>query len=377
MKKQILLPLIMAAAVLFLACGEDNKSSAAIETDYAYDESGSLVVYPEQQMYVTTVVRSEDVCTVDTAAGVYLWQHILKRPDVDSMYYEFHGDTLVTYQVYLTYDYPDGDPDSQIELVEKKERYGDMYIGGTPNLLYGTWKTLPCEYNSETMETECEETFWSAEVTYAENTYSAKYQSSFERYKAIYVADNYMKSEFMAELYKGLSSNYGCCGWGDVTDKYDEERLAGIIAEKGIVIQSQTPTSETFVLGGKTYNVLVKQVSYEMYGQSYAVDVSSDGVTCSWFNHDEEVREPLCKAENKDKLSLDYSYDVNGNRYDYAYEYRETNFAEFRRCLDSIKLGLENPDNMGLYKKSTVEDFPQTFKDRREKQLRRLMKYAE
>lgn len=372
MKKQILFLLVMAEAVLFSACGED-KPSAATESDIAYNsESGSLVVYPEQQLYVTTVVRSEDVCTVDTAAGVYLWQHMLKRPDVDSMYYEFHGDTLVTYHMYWTLGYPD-----EVGLVRGKSTYGDMYIGGTPNVLYGTWKTLPCEYNSKTMETECSETYWSAEVTYAENTYSVKYQSSFERFKAIYVADNYMKSEFMAELYNGLSSNYGCCGWGDVTDKYDEERLAGIIAEKGIVIQSQTPTSETFILGGKTYNVLVKQVSYEMNGQSYAVDVSSEGVTCSWFNHDENVSESLCRAENKDKLSLDYSYDVNGNRYDYAYEYRETNFAEFRLCLDGLKRGTEYSNNTGLYKKSAVEDFPQTFNDRREKQLRRLMKYAE
>lgn len=372
MKKQILLHLIMAEAVLFLACGEDNKPSATIATDSAYDESGSLVVYPEQQMYVTTVVRSEDVCTVDTAAGVYLWQNMLKAPDVDSMYYEFHGDTLVTYHMYWTLGYPD-----QVGLVRGKSTYGEMYIGGTPNVLYGTWKTLPCEYNSETMETECSETFWTAEVTYAENTYSVKYQSSFERFKAIYVTDYYTKSGFMVGLYTGLSPSYGCCSLSDVTEKYDEERLAGIIAEKGIVIQSQTPTSETFVVGGKVYDVQVKQVSYEKHNQSFAVDVSSGGVTCSWQYYEEDISEPLCRAENKDELGLDYSYDVNGNRYDYAYGYWKSNSMEFRICLDGLKRGAENPDNAGLYKKSTVEDFPQTFKDRREKQLRRLMKYAE
>lgn len=100
-------------------------------------------------------------------------------------------------------------------------------------------------------------------------------------------------------------------------------------------------------------------------------------MTCSWQYYEEDISEPLCRAENKDELGLDYSYDVNGNRYDYAYGYWKSNSMEFRICLDGLKRGAENPDNMGLYKKSTVEDFPQTFKDRREKQLRRLMKYAE
>lgn len=411
MKKLISLSLSVMALAILSACGEDSSSAAGAGADNTMtrETRASLVEYPEENLFVQTTFRSEDVCVVykreywDEITDMYTvtidslrWQNMTRRPNVDSMFYEFHGDTLVTYDSYWTGDYIN---DVYVPVM-RKETYGEMYVGGTPGVLYGTWRTLPCEYDSQSGMTTCEDTYWNGQVTFTkgvetnvdgkmafvDGAVSTKIVYSFNRFKELRLTEDYMRSEFMYYLYLAFTSNH----WDlyptdiyptDIMYKINQQKLDSVIAEHGISVQNSTKTSETFIFGGKSFDVHVSQASYEMYSRDVMLEIASEGVTCALYYHTSDMSPDLCRDENKESIDLESRTDVDGNTYYYAYSYLNSNNNEFRACLTSIKPArqiddLLNPYNVALYKKSTKQS-RESFDERREKQLRRLEKYAE
>lgn len=101
-----------ASAMLLAACGDDSSTNASGNT---LTRTGSLFVDEEHQLIVITPdPYYENKCVLEGEA--LTWKNVQQHKDADSMKYEFHGDTLLFYNI------DEGDT----------SHYGEMWVGVPP-----------------------------------------------------------------------------------------------------------------------------------------------------------------------------------------------------------------------------------------------------
>ena len=139
-----LVAVIAAFAALMTACGNDSSTGAEIQGEAFTGEPvtfltpGTYTVNKKkQQLVMAKDVGRQDVCNFEN--GKYSWGPAKKAAVPDTFKYEFHGDTLVLFEV----------------LFGETSEYGAMYVGGKGGKIEGTWMNAECEYISYSDETEC------------------------------------------------------------------------------------------------------------------------------------------------------------------------------------------------------------------------------
>jgi hypothetical protein len=163
--------------------GKDQAAGDFTRTGtYTVDEANNLLM-------VAIDDPTEKACVAEGENLV--WKSIPFYTPIDTSKYEFRGDTLIVY------DFDDG-------IVGE----GQMFVGGTPGKLDGTWRLTDCEVDEETRETECYE----GETRYREVTYTfsnGTISSTLKPHLDLYVADrdDFTNSAFMVQLYSTLSGS--------------------------------------------------------------------------------------------------------------------------------------------------------------------------
>lgn len=364
-----------ASAMLLAACGDDSSTNASGNT---LTRTASLFVDEEHQLIVITPdPYYENECVVEGEA--LTWKNVQQRIRADSMKYEFHGDTLLFYNI------DDGDT----------SHYGEMWVGGTAGKIYGAWTYTHCEYYNTENDTRCYDSKYH-KITY--NISSGKVTGTQEIYFDQYLSDinnsDLTKSNFLLELYKALSGQHYSDVWvPDIFDVYGEnnddiEYYNKTIVDNGVNIIASTKRQQTFSIGDKTFTVDIKKVDLSLDGYQENRDISidvTDGVTtCSATYIKKALNAELCKTENAalfDEDDYDHMTDNNGNEYIYVDRMRMYNEDEFDMCIKSIAVqSTENDDLVDypanvLYKKASAQD--RGYETRYENLLRKWAKYSE
>lgn len=367
--KKFLLAVFAASALMMVACGDDGSSDAG---NVVMTQRAALSVDEAQQMLVVTEPESyQDKCVREPDSSI-IWKNVkLNDERLVKMKYEFLGDTLVLY------GFEDGELDN----------YGEMYLGGTPGKLYGTWNGISCEHSRGEGVTECyekEARYVKYTINFSEREISANYEYNYDLYLEDIEAKGYMNSDFMLDLYQLIQFGYG---YGEIYadqiydfDEYEDGNLQTGIEEFGIEIVESSEKSQTFKQNGKTLTVSLDKIDMnldEYADEEVEISISlTDGSTTC--NLDYEKRNPtkaMCKAENVDNLRFEEDYDDDGNEYEWAYRYRATNTDEFVHCVCQM-LGYEDHVVAPfLYKKAVEKDSAR--KDRLQKHLKKMQKLVE
>lgn len=301
--------------------GKDQAAGDFTRTGtYTVDEANNLLM-------VAIDDPTEKACVAEGENLV--WKSIPFYTPIDTSKYEFRGDTLIVY------DFDDG-------IVGE----GQMFVGGNPGKLDGTWRLTDCEVDEETRETECYE----GETRYREVTYTfsnGTISSTLKPHLDLYVADrnNFTNSAFMVQLYSTLSGSDRGVYPSSVLEN-DSASNSTAIALNGVNIVEQTNTHEVFEMGGKTYEITIKKVAITpttnglfMGNGDLEIQLEvSDGTSVCNLNHVvRNVDESLCKDEYAGNIRIDDdAEDSNDVQYSLAYRYEKTTYDEFEDCLGSL-----------------------------------------
>lgn len=301
--------------------GKDQAAGDFTRTGtYTVDEANNLLMVAiDDPMEKACVAEGENL----------VWKSIPFYTPIDTSKYEFRGDTLIVY------DFDDG-------MVGE----GEMFVGGTPGKLDGTWRLTDCEVDRETRETECYE----GETRYREITYTFSngiISSTLKTHLDLYVADrdDFTNSGLMAQLYNFLNdSDRGI--YPNTIFENDPSSVKAAIATYNITIVEQTKSHEVFEMNGKNYEVTIKKVAmtpttnglFMGNGDLELQMEVSDGTSVCNLNHVvRNVDESLCKDEYAGNIRIDDdAEDSNDVQYSLAYRYEKTSYDEFEDCLGSL-----------------------------------------
>jgi hypothetical protein len=301
--------------------GKDQAAGDFTRTGtYTVDEANNLLMVAiDDPMEKACVAEGENL----------VWKSIPFYTPIDTSKYEFRGDTLIVY------DFDDG-------MVGE----GQMFVGGTPGKLDGTWRLTDCEVDEETRETECYE----GETRYREITYTFSngiISSTLKTHLDLYVADrdDFTNSGLMAQIYNVLNgSDRGI--YPNTIFENDPSSVKAAIATYNITIVEQTKSHEVFEMNGKNYEVTIKKVAmtpttnglFMGNGDLELQMEVSDGTSVCNLNHVvRNVDESLCKDEYAGNIRIDDdAEDSNDVQYSLAYRYEKTSYDEFEDCLGSL-----------------------------------------
>lgn len=331
--KKSLIAALATSSIFFMACGDDGNPSSAGGNSGSNDDSivttASLFVDEDEHLLALTpdnLYEKQCVVGLDTTLS---WKDVKKLTGSSvSKKYEFRGDTLVIY------DYVDGHQDE----------FGEMFVGGTADNIYGTWQSTFCDYNRNEQTTACHEIerrYIDRTFKFSKGKFTANLDYHFDKYIEELTAEGYMKSYFMYLLYRGLSGGYVESEPTAIL-RAEEYIVEGAIKDYGVSISSSTKTDQTFTIGEKTYTITIQKadISFNVqeFSSSYdiAISVTDGNKTCNLNYKKMFVTKELCKVENVDKLSIDNDEDADGNEYFHAYLYRDHNNDEFEECIASI-----------------------------------------
>ena len=223
----------------------------------------------------------------------------------------FRGDTLLLTRKRAVKDAYDGE---QVAFDESM-----IFVGGTPGVLDGVWRRVPCIYRNTNMYCD-------------DNGYDEffKFDGDKVEYRTADRFDyNYVETYFVEELFGFMRAQTYTMNLGDVFYRSD---LAYAMKESNITVLDKSNRSMKFVYGEKTFDLTVDYISYQ---DSVAVTLKSGDVTCvGTYREIQDVSDGMCRDENAAYLMEDDSE---------AYIYVKSNRREFETCVNGI-LGRESSD---------------------------------
>ena len=328
-----------ASAMLMAACGDDSSTNAngsssngssfsGSSEDGVFSRTASLYVNEAEHSFIMSVENWEDMmCVVE--GDNYTWKKVNVNIDPDTSIYDFHGDTLVLYDVY------NGKPDYD---------YGDLLVGGTAGNLYGKWTFTGCDYNNEEGTTECykSQKYYNRTLTFSKGKVKVDYQIFYDLYKEDH--SDYMNSYFMAQVLRTLGGSYPEAYLYEIW-YIDSSSVQSSVERTGAVFTSKTKTNATFEMGEKRYTVNVKHADMSLQTEGYFAanenkDVQvevSDGVTvCTAESFSHYMDANFCKAEYKENLRTDEWEYSNHEKFIAAEKYSTNNENDFEQCIAGI-----------------------------------------
>ena len=339
-KKDIVFSSILAATILS-ACGDNSSSSTNAENDNPssssignntqplpawFDDAEkvhyNLFVDEDAQTFTISLSEQSNMACVIDGDNVE-WMSVPSIFD-ETYKYDFVGDTLVLY--FWNRDDVDFSTD------------GGMYVGGTAGNLYGSWKYIPCLYDSEKSKSKCSDNSHEAIAIFSDkNVTTAEQNPDDETF-------DYMSSSFRESLLSALDDGREWVPYiEELTDPAREKKEFASIKESSI-----TKTGETFKYKGTTYTVNVPVYSFPdfAYNRTITIEIASAEKKCTGsLNISFKISKELCTNENRSNFSTAIFEDANGNTFRYAKRYEKDNNGEFRRCLGEL-FGFEDIDSL-------------------------------
>ena len=388
MKKSLTL-MLAATSAFFFACSDDSSSDNGTGGNggkVTIEYSGSIKVDAENQTMVVAIPEKEEAC-VNEDAGVYKWRTVDFGTDTSYSKYMFVGDTLVII------DCDEMDDEGKLHDCDYG---GQMLVGGKKGNVNGTWRAVPCMYDTEDTTSICfkpcsevkggkltdeemdkaltvrrslkededlltamtapvsidsnlidrmtcltpeeltKKGFNEGTVTISGNSISAKVTSYYKVDTDDDVFDDYMNSEFMSRFYSNLADgDPSLPGFGnlDEEDSSDVERYRELA---GVTVLKQTKNSVSFKFLDKTFSLNVKEYSKSIDKVVTAFGIEFDGTRCDFQEEYGEVTKNTCTSNYGEFFDKDTEKDANGNSITVAYEYEKSNYKIFDNCIDNM-----------------------------------------
>lgn len=343
MKKYISISMLFAG-FLFAACSDNSSSSS---TDNGHEgEIAEIKPINIEKVYDITVNKETQVIKLKTIEeyacvdveekGKYEWKSV-GTTTIDSIKYEFQGDTLVTYRM--------REEDYENDLEPEFEGPGRMYVGGKSGKLDGTWKSTGCYYGFNfNCDYDTEEGF---------DQYRNKYELKFSGNTLTYTREShsleldYIKTGFRKKFLESLEEGFFNLLITDIFWNTNED----LKKLKRIKLKEHTATGETFTMDDSiTVSVNVKK--YEEFVESFrgdrqlaSIEISANGKTCTGIYEMVSVMSSeFCKDENARYFSKRLQYDANGDQYMGVRHYEKHNYTDFNICLYEILLNISEDD---------------------------------
>ena len=284
---------LLASTLFFFACSDDNSASSSENSETSEYQHVSIDK-EKHRIVVDQDAHTEEFCTL--YQGSFNWGEISYEADQgsDVTTYEIHGDTLVVF-FYGNTDDP------------------HYYLGGSTDKIYGTWKNINCsKYQDKTIcqpqeERDFREQYDEFILTISEN----KFQEEVVYKPAYFKYDDYMNSVYIPNLYAALENDYTWPSIGMFGTLFSPEQTSYIKAiekEHNIDVLEQTKTAKKFKLGGKTYEVKVKDVERDSLNYKVAISVKSGDKECTYEERQVNVTKKNCKDQTTEGLQ-DYDAD--------------------------------------------------------------------
>ncbi|MBR2198811.1 MAG: hypothetical protein IJ909_10505 [Fibrobacter sp.] len=388
MKKSLTL-MLAATSAFFFACSDDSSSDNGTGGNggkVTIEYSGSIKVDAENQTMVVAIPEKEEAC-VNEDAGVYKWRTVDFGTDTSYSKYMFVGDTLVII------DCDEMDDEGKLHDCDYG---GQMLVGGKKGNVNGTWRAVPCMYDTEDTTSICfkpcsevkggkltdeemdkaltvrrslnededlltamtapvtidsnlidrmtcltpeeltKKGFNEGTVTISGNSISAKVTSYYKVDTDDDVFDDYMNSEFMSRFYSNLADgDPSLPGFGnlDEEDSSDVERYRELA---GVTVLKQTKNSVSFKFLDKTFSLNVKEYSKSIDKVVTAFGIEFDGTRCDFQEEYGEVTKNTCTSNYGEFFDKDTEKDADGNSITVAYEYEKSNYKIFDNCIDNM-----------------------------------------
>ena len=329
--KYSLVAVVAAFATLMTACGNDSSTGAEMQREVFTGEPvtfltpGTYTVNKKkQQLVMAKDVGKQDVCNFEN--GKYSWGPAEKAAEPDTFKYEFHGDTLVLFEV----------------LHGKTSDYGAMYVGGKGGKIEGTWINVECEYISYSEETKCYDGGYKKySLEFSNGKYTKKTDHYFDDYHKEVENTNFVYNFIIYELYEGL------VGWSpnmflpNIFGSDGDEKIDSTIQKYGIKILESSDSSQTFTVRKKTYTFKVNQAEQSLGAtgrilMEINVEVTDGKTTCVGDYHLREVEKEQCSAKYED------DYMISSDHYDRDHPVKDRtaylleNIEEFEKCIAGI-----------------------------------------
>lgn len=264
------------------------ESSSSVESSEKSSSSVSsgnsrIIVDEENQALVYNYDGDVSFCQVDGRSLNYRTVHQTRKYVMYN--YRFVGDTLVL----LSPNYKECDPDNP-DLWDYIDDYSTVLVGGGSDTPYGTWTMLRDYYYD----------FFKEKIVYKPS------QSTAERVRIVEISrdnfstgfvgldgsplksfDDYTNSVFMKYLYEGMSNTGIPTGFDQFGYNYHmfedwTKYMPEIQQNAGVEIISRTNTKVTFSLKNREYTFEVTDVfNNDYYDRGFSAVLTSNGKSCS------------------------------------------------------------------------------------------------
>ena len=310
-----------------------SSLSTSSENLYTYIATGSLSIDESQKLIeITLDAQDNNICVIGSD-GSASWKEVKIMGTSIPTLYEFHGDTLVTYD--YNEDYTDD--------------IGDLFIGGTSGNIYGTWNALGCVYYRETSITDCDIKtyhYTSVSINFSPEIFTRTAKINIDRLYETIKESDIMSTFFMYDVYRVLHKGNGYIEASDIYYKSSSPTdLQTVIKNNEVTILSNSNMNQTFTIGSKTFTVSVLKIEqpiidleHNMIDTYFSVAVTDGQTTCQLDYTRKNVTQDLCKAEYKKFFFTQSVKDINGNEYTQARTQDISNEEEFNTCVKSIAI---------------------------------------
>ena len=282
---------LLASTLFFFACSDDNSASSSENSETAEYQHVSIDK-EKQRIVVDQDAHTEEFCTLHQDS--FNWGEVsyeaTQGSDVTT--YEIHGDTLVVFFYGMT-DAP------------------HYYLGGSTDKIYGEWKNIGCSKYQDKIncqsqkERDFREQYEELILTISEN----KFQEEIVYKPAYFKYSDYMNSAYLSNLYAVLENDYTWTSIGMFGTLFSPEQasyIKDIEKEHNIEVLEQTKNTKKFKLGGKTYEVQIKDVERDSLDYKVSISVKSGDKECSYEERQVNTTKENCKDQTTEGM-LDYN----------------------------------------------------------------------
>ena len=267
----------VAATLMICACSDDNGTSVDKEeiagpNHVTIDKAQKAIIFQWSDY-------SEELCIWDK--GTFHWDMSESKSGADTSYYETHGDTLIVY------------------FNNKREYDPHYYLGGSTDKIFGEWTNIECMaydgnvYCTDEDERKFKETYYSTVLTISENEFQEKfvYKPAFFKY------DDYMNSYYLMGVYTFLRypNINPPTSLSALRNPWQESLVKTFEKDNGITTLEKTKTSRSFEISGKKFELKVTEVERDSIYYKLAVEIGSEGTTCSYSEDATKLTKDSCK----------------------------------------------------------------------------------
>lgn len=312
-------------AMAITACNDDSStsptnnesvsSSENAETGASSTEEVQIISLDESSQTIQTrTISSKNICIADDDTSHFSMQKIDLESVEETTHYEFIGDTLVLF-----------DYDSSTNSIDSSD--GLLWIGGKAGTLQGSWKSLPCTYQDD--RNDC---------NYIGSPFETRMDIQDKIYQETVLAPfDFSRSTLSFRIIRYFLFTDKTFSPADALT--GEKRFDVDLPDDISQMQNISLTKGSFATPYQTVEYSYDNIVVNEQNISYSLSVSTNGTTCTLNYEITEPDERTCTDSNKPNYVLGVipaNLNKQKTTFLYAGVYQNSNFDEFKNCLDSV-----------------------------------------